>query len=356
MAKVRCAVIGSGWWGTAAHVPALRDDPRADLVAIQHHDPDTAARVARDFDVPHACAAAEQVLDIDALDAVVISSTPHLHYPQARAALKRGLHVLVEKPMTITADQAQELVDLAARQDRQLIVGCTFHYTDHAAEARRLIRAGEIGDVKMIHILMTDESSSLYRGEPWERFVKEHHDEDYMSGTTIAPQQGSYNDPAVAGGGQIYAQVSHPAAYVSFLTGDRPQQVHAHFDNAGLPVDIYDILNIRMDQGTLVSIASCGSPMGGPRELPITVYGTGGTLKIGLADGTMTVYKPDQPPQSPPGLSDYDIYPRYAPAQNLIDVATGDAPNRSPGLLGLYSMQIIEAACQSARTGQNITI
>ena len=53
MKRVRCAVIGAGWWGTTAHVPALKKHPDADLVAVQHHDPATAAKIAKDFAVRH---------------------------------------------------------------------------------------------------------------------------------------------------------------------------------------------------------------------------------------------------------------------------------------------------------------
>jgi len=141
-------VIGADRVGTIARVPTLRNDPRDDLVAIEYHDRDTAERTAREFDVPHACTTADQVLDLGGLDAAVVRSTPHLHYPQAKAALERVLHILVEKPMTFTVEQVQTLVELAAQQDRQLIIGCTFHITNHAAEAQGLIRDSELGQIK----------------------------------------------------------------------------------------------------------------------------------------------------------------------------------------------------------------
>ena len=114
--QVRCAVIGAGWWGTTAHIPALRRHPRADLRCVHHRDRTVAQRIARDFAIPRAAASLEEALDREPLDAVVISSTPNVHYAQAKAAMQRGLHVLIEKPMTITAAEAGELVSLAERQ------------------------------------------------------------------------------------------------------------------------------------------------------------------------------------------------------------------------------------------------
>lgn len=100
--KVNCGVIGAGWWATYAHLPALTQHPRANVVAIQKRSMDEARRVAADFGVPQAFTDWRELLDAD-LDAVVIASSPNLHYEQAMAAIERGLHVLVEKPMTITA-------------------------------------------------------------------------------------------------------------------------------------------------------------------------------------------------------------------------------------------------------------
>ena len=96
----------------------------------------------------------------------VISSTANMHHPHAKAALERGLHVLIEKPMTITVAQANELVELAQARDRHFLISGPWHYTDHAAEARRLVRSGALGTVKMISVLMTNFTVGFYRGDP----------------------------------------------------------------------------------------------------------------------------------------------------------------------------------------------
>src|SRR5688572_27380557 len=101
MKSVKCAVVGAGWWGTTAHIPALKKHPHAELVAVHSRDPQKVRRIATDSKVPHACTTIDEVLAVNGLEAVVISSTPNAHYPQALAALQRGLHVLIEKPMTL---------------------------------------------------------------------------------------------------------------------------------------------------------------------------------------------------------------------------------------------------------------
>ena len=124
MARVNVAIVGAGWWGTAAHIPALKDHPDAAVVAVQSRSLDKARKIAADFGVPHACTTVDEVLAIDGLDAVVVSSTPNVHYAHAKAALARGKHVLIEKPMTITVAESEELVDLAQRNGLQFLVSC----------------------------------------------------------------------------------------------------------------------------------------------------------------------------------------------------------------------------------------
>src|SRR6185312_7489330 len=112
--KVKLGIVGAGWWATTAHIPALQAHPSAEIVAVQKRKRDEARAVAEDFGIANACTTMDEVLAVPDLDAVIITSTPNMHYDQAKAALERGLHVLLEKPMTFTAAEAEELVQLAA--------------------------------------------------------------------------------------------------------------------------------------------------------------------------------------------------------------------------------------------------
>lgn len=354
METVKCAVIGAGWWGTTSHVPALRDNPHADLVAIQHHDRQTAERIADDFGVPHACTTTKQVLAIDGLQAVAISSVPALHFEQGKAALKRGLHVLIEKPFTIRGAEGEELVQMADANGLHLMVGTTYHFTRHCQEARRVLQSGGIGNVRMISILFTNLTQGLYRGLEWneamppEDEIRSEHQQPYL-----VPGQTSYSDPAIAGGGQIYTQVSHPAAYVSYLTERRPVEVFARFENDGATVDIYDALVIVLDDGTLVSLASNGAATPAKMHFELRVHGTGGVLEQELWKGTLTV-------DGQGCLTDYapldNTYPIGAPSANLVDLARGAAENLSPGRHGAFGAVVSEAATESALTGRPVSL
>jgi len=342
---VRCGVIGAGWWATFAHVPGIVEHPGAELAAVQSRDGDKAAKIARDFGAPRACSGVEELLDVDGLDAVVVSSTPNMHYTQAKAALERGKHVLLEKPMTFTSAEARELCDLAASAGVELLVSCPWHYTRHGIEARRRIAQGDLGAVKMISVLMTNPLDKLLKGI---NTTPTHG----MDNVYVEPRRGSYNDPAVAGGGQIYCQVSHAAAYLTFLTGQRPANVFARFDYAGSVNDIYDTLTVTLESGALVSLASTAATPLARSHYEVRVYGEKAILPMELWDGRMSFIDfNDQTSEYEP-LEQAEIYPERAPVENLIDAVSGAAPNGSPGTLGLASMELIEAACDSARSGQ----
>jgi predicted dehydrogenase len=345
--RIKCGVIGAGWWATYAHIPALLTHPAAELVAIQKRDPSRARKVADDFGVPIACSTVSELLAIEGLQAVVVSSSPNLHYDQARAALIQGKHVLIEKPMTMTAAEATHLVGLAQERNVQFLISCPWHYTSHAAEARRLVRDGHLGKMRMISVLMTNPISHLLRGMSNEVT----HGTPYMQ-----PMAGTYSDPRIAGGGQIYAQVCHVAAYLAFLTGARPSEVFARFHKDGEIVDIYDVINLEMSDSSLVSIASTGATSLNRRDYEIRLYGTDGMLFLDLWGGHMEFVPMSGEPTRYADLPTAEIYPERAPAWNLIDSILEPARNLAPATLGQIAMEVIEGACQSAETGKNISI
>ena len=140
--KIKCGVIGAGWWATFAHIPALLAHPHAELVAIQNNNPQEAQRIAHDFGIPFACTTTRELLAIEDISAIVVSSSPNLHYEDAFAALVLGKHVLIEKPMTLTVAEAMELVKIADENGVQFLISCPWHHTAHAIEAQRLIGDG----------------------------------------------------------------------------------------------------------------------------------------------------------------------------------------------------------------------
>ena len=105
MAKARMGVIGAGWWATQFHIPSLKTYEKADLVSIADVKPEKAAAAADYYDVRNTYNDHRELLAAG-VDGVVIAVQHAYHYEVARDALDAGVHVLVEKPMTLTAADA----------------------------------------------------------------------------------------------------------------------------------------------------------------------------------------------------------------------------------------------------------
>ncbi len=119
MTKVRTAVIGVGYLGRF-HAQKYAALGESELVAVVDPDAATRERVAAETGCR---AVADYNRILDEVDAVSVATPTPLHYPIARACLEHGVHVLVEKPITETPEQARELVRLAAERGRVLQVG-----------------------------------------------------------------------------------------------------------------------------------------------------------------------------------------------------------------------------------------
>ena len=143
---VRLGVIGYGYWGPnlVRNFAECRD---AEVAAVCDLRAERRALAARRYPGISVSATAADVINDPSVDAIVIATAVQHHYELALAALRAGKHVLVEKPITSTSEQAMRLIDEAARQRRVLMVDHTFVYTSAVRKLRELTRAGELGDI-----------------------------------------------------------------------------------------------------------------------------------------------------------------------------------------------------------------
>ncbi len=136
MSRVRLAVVGLGQWGRH-HVRILAQLPGVDLVGVVDRDRREALHLAQRFETrPYA----DYRELLGRVQAVSIAVPTALHYQIARDFLEAGAHVLVEKPMTVTAEEAAHLVELAARQERLLLVGHIERFKPAVQRLFRLVR------------------------------------------------------------------------------------------------------------------------------------------------------------------------------------------------------------------------
>jgi predicted dehydrogenase len=142
----RIAVVGYGYWGSK-HVRVLSSI--ADVaVSVVDASPDRLAEAAAQYPAARFAPHLDDVLDD--VDAVVVATPPGSHAEVARAALDAGRHVLVEKPLTTSVADAEELVATAESNGVQLMVGHTFEYNPAVWKLRELVRSGALGRILYI--------------------------------------------------------------------------------------------------------------------------------------------------------------------------------------------------------------
>lgn len=337
----RVGVVGAGWWSTMCHIPALLANPRARVVGVADPDPERLARASSAFDLRGFASHAE-LLEAG-VDAVVIAVPHAYHFEPARDALDAGVHVMLEKPMTIAAADAWELVRLARERGVHLQLGYTYHFTRHARRAKEVFDRGELGELQLVSGLFASMVESYYRGAPDEYA-------DVMGGPMTLPTPETYSNPAIAGGGQAMTQITHAIGMVLWLTGARAEEVSAYMADHHLALDLVDAVSYRLDGGALGTMASTGGLMPGQaQQQELRYYGTGGYLLQEIWAGRLEIVRNDGSREVLEPLADDERYPTGATSAGIVDLALGGGENLAPAEAGAAAVEFLELAYASAR-------
>jgi len=149
MKQIKVGVVGFGYWGPNL-VRNLSQSPNCELAMVCDANPQRLQHVRRLH--PHVTTTErfEDLVERRDVDAVVIATPIRLHYEMARACLEAGKHAFVEKPMTRTAAEGEELVALAEKRGLILMVGHTFLFSPAVLRMKEIIDSGDIGEVQYI--------------------------------------------------------------------------------------------------------------------------------------------------------------------------------------------------------------
>jgi predicted dehydrogenase len=145
MRRLRWGVLSTAAIGRLKVIPAIQRAPHCEVVAIASRDPATGARVAAELGIATVHDSYESLLADPAVEAVYVPLPNHLHAPWAIAAAEAGKHVLCEKPLAMTAADAERMI--AAAEAAGVLLMEAFMYRLHPSwvAARELVAAGRIG-------------------------------------------------------------------------------------------------------------------------------------------------------------------------------------------------------------------
>jgi predicted dehydrogenase len=146
---VKVALIGYGYWGKNL-ARNFYTCAQCQLQAIADTDAGRLSGLNRSFPGVAFSSSIDELMSDNSIDAIAIATPPSTHYSLAKKALQAGKHVLVEKPMTSSVSDCEELIELAEKKKRVLMPDHTFLYTGAVQKMKKLIETGEIGNINYV--------------------------------------------------------------------------------------------------------------------------------------------------------------------------------------------------------------
>ncbi len=167
-APIRVAILGTGYIAEF-HAVALRARPGIELVSVCDTNMRSAQSFASAWGVSKAYDSFDSMLQEQRLDSVHVLVPPDLHYSLAKLALQSGVHVFLEKPMCLSADEADDLLDTAQRAGLRIGVNHNFLFSGAYQRLRKVVRSGRLGRLDYINFNHFYELAQIRSGpfESW---------------------------------------------------------------------------------------------------------------------------------------------------------------------------------------------
>ncbi|HWR24347.1 MAG TPA: Gfo/Idh/MocA family oxidoreductase [Feifaniaceae bacterium] len=341
---INIGVIGCGKIAQTRHLPEYAANPAVRLYGLYDLNAERTQALAEQYGAK-AFSSYQELLDDPAIDAVSVCTANASHCEVTLAALKKGKHVLCEKPMATTLAECKEMVEAAKKSGKFLMIGHNQRLARAHARAKELIVQGEIGEI------VTFRTTFGHGGpETW----------------TIDPANVWFFDKKLAAFGAMADLGIHKTDLIQFLTGQRVAEVSAYLGTLDkrlqngelIGVDDNAICIYRMSGGAVGTMTASWTYYGAEDNSTV-LYGTNGVMRIyddpnySIAvikkNGERILYDIDRiqtnDNQTSSGVIDLWV-------DSLVN-------NKAPEISGeeAYSaMRAVFAAMESAQTGRRVTI
>lgn len=322
--KVRVAMIGCGGMARGHVRNILKQQDTTEVVVVNDPSDEAYAEMQKlftDANLP----APPNVKDLTTLLSdyrgkidVAFIVTPHaFHYEQAKACLEAGLDVLLEKPMVVTAAEAESLIQTRDATGKLLVIAFNGSLSHQIRTASAMIASGEVGTLQNIVAYVWEDWSEHYSGH-WKQI------------------------PEISGGGFMFDTGAHMLNTVSDLANQDFVEVAAWLDNRGKPIDILGCVMGRLESGALVTMNSCGNAIHSCAS-EIRLFCTDAIIRTGIWGEYLEIQRQGekqlQPVSVPPSLGAWEQF--YA-------VRSGKMKNPSPPEIGLRMAKLWDAIRASA--------
>jgi len=215
---LKFGVIGFGYWGPNV-VRNLNQLEDVQVLAICDKSAQARRRVQKAYPHVEISADPHELLSSSKIDAIAVVTPVWTHYELAKTALQQGKHVFVEKPFTSTADQAKELIELAAKKNRKIMVDHTFLFTGAVKKISQLLGEGILG--KLYYYDSTRVNLGLFQHDINVIWDLAPHDLSIMNHLISA------NPEAIVATGQTHLNGFEDVAFITLYF---PDQLIAHLN------------------------------------------------------------------------------------------------------------------------------
>ena len=266
---LRIGIVGGGRATRTLHLPALQAVPGAHVVALADTDQDALRHVSKQFKVKRCVADYRVLLEDSTIEAIAICVPAQFHVEIALAALDAGKHVFIEKPLALTLEECDRLIEGAAGVPLKVMLGFNTRWHRLAREARTLFHQGIFGPLEVVRSVLT----SCHRDLP------------------------EWRKRRVSGGGVLLEMAMHHFDLWRYILGREIEEISAH-SRSGIWEDESATITARLSCGALASatFAECTS-----QNNSIEIYGRTGSMSVSFYrfDGLETSTTSDIPGNIP---------------------------------------------------------
>ncbi len=350
---LRIGIVGVGTIAVLTHIPALRKTERARIAALCRRDQAKLAMAQEHIGADETYTDWREMLDRAALDAVLVCTPPDLHAEPTIAALERGLHVLVEKPMALGFSEAWAMVEAARQADRVLMGAYNARFSGNQQAIKKALEAGKIGTVRQVHVEQIAYRRFFWTDEPlpegWRPMMAQWSGLPQAFFAEYGETRDWHTDPVRAGGGTFADNGPHVINPALWLGGAPPAEVVAFSESAGLLVDCFVNVQARLANGMLLSFVFGDANPGRMGWAAWTIVGDEGILTVDR-ERKIWVERGETREQIEPEAPD------ISPVLSFIECILDGKPNLSPGEDAAYSAALVEAAYRSAAEGRIVRL
>lgn len=329
--KIRFAVVGLGWIAQEAVLPAFANAENTELVALVSDDPVKLAELSRKYDVTHVYSyeTYDALLNSGLIDAVYIALPNTLHAEYSIRASRAGIHVLCEKPLAHTVEEAQAMIAAANLSNTKLMTAYRLHFEEANLMAVEIVNSGGLGDPRLFTALNVQNIES-----------------------------GNIRLDSELSGGPLDDLGIYCINAARYIFQSEPLEVSAYAESSDNPRfrEVPEMVTVimRFPENRLAQF-TCG--FGESKVSTYRVVGTLGDLMLSPAftfsgDIRHTLTKDDKSKETT-----YRSRDQFAPLLiQFADCIINNEPCEPSGYEGLVDMQIIEAIRQSIESGESVKL